>query len=212
MADEQIQYKGLKKYELPPLPYKIDSLEPYISKDIVDVHYNGHHKGYVNTANNLIDRLNGIIKGDITSYDIHGLIRNMTFNISGDKLHTMYWNNMAPEGKGGSTPGGKLADMIIEQYGSFDKFKKLFTEAANSNPGTGWAVLNYDKENGNLQIMTVENHFMNHLAEMPIILIVDEFEHAYYLQYKNKRGDYLTNWWNLVNWDDAEKRLEKHTQ
>ena len=102
--------------------------------------------------------------------------------------------------------------MITEQYGSFDKFKKIFTEAANSNPGTGWAVLNYDKENGNLQIMTVENHFMNHLAEMPVILIVDEFEHAYYLQYKNKRGDYLTNWWNLVNWDDAEKRLEKHLQ
>ncbi len=97
---------GLKRYELKPLPYKVDGLEPYISKDIVDVHYNGHHKGYVNTSNALIDRLNGIVKGDVTSYDLHGVLRNLTFNISGNKLHTMYWNNMAPSGKGGGAPGG----------------------------------------------------------------------------------------------------------
>ncbi len=207
------EMKGLKKYELPPLPYKVDGLEPYISRDIIDVHYNGHHKAYVNTSNTLIDRLNGIVKGDVTGYDLHGVLRNLTFNISGNKLHTLYWNNMAPSGsKGGGEPGGRIGDMIAAQYGSFERFKKLFTEAANSNPGTGWAVLNYDNENGNLQIMTIENHFMNHLAEMPVILIMDEFEHAYYLQYKNKRGDYISNWWNLVNWDDAEKRLEKHVQ
>ena len=207
------EIKGLRKYELPPLPYKVDSLEPYISKDIIDVHYNGHHKAYVNTSNSLIERLNGIVKGDVTSYDLHGVLRNLTFNISGNKLHTLYWNNMAPSGnKGGGSPGGRIGDMINEQYGSFDKFKKLFTEAANSNPGTGWAVLNYDQENDNLQIMTIENHFMNHLAEMPVILIMDEFEHAYYLQYKNKRGDYISAWWNLVNWDDAEKKLEKYSK
>ncbi|MGC8676404.1 MAG: superoxide dismutase [Candidatus Micrarchaeia archaeon] len=208
--NEESQIKGLNKYELTPLPYKLDALEPYISKDIMDVHYNAHHKGYVNGANALIDRLNGIIKGDVTSYDIHGIIRSITFNINGAKLHTAYWNNMAPNGKGGGTPGGKLADLINQQYGSFEKFKKLFTEAANSNPGTGWALLDYDTENGNLQIITVENHFMNHVAEMPNVLIVDEFEHAYYLQYKNKRADYISNWWNVVNWDDAEKRLEKY--
>ncbi len=202
--------KGLHKYELPALPYKIDGLEPYISKDIVDVHYNAHHKGYVNTSNKLIDRMNSIIKEDEKSYDLHGVIRNLTFNINGNKLHTMYWNNMTEQGKGGGKPGGRLADMIDKQYGSFERFKAFFTEAANSNPGTGWAVLNYDEENGNLQIMTVENHFMNHLAEMPVVLIVDEFEHAYYLQYKNKRPDYITAWWNLVNWDDAEKRLGRY--
>ncbi len=101
--------QGLRKYELPQLPYKIDGLEPYISKDIVDVHYNGHHKGYVNTANTLLDRYNGIIKGDVTSYDLHGLIRLLTFNISGDKLHTLYWDNMAPSGKGGAVPAVSLA-------------------------------------------------------------------------------------------------------
>ncbi|MGC9037143.1 MAG: superoxide dismutase [Candidatus Micrarchaeia archaeon] len=204
-----MEIEGLHKYELRPLPYSIDALEPYISKEIVDVHYNGHHKGYVNTANTLMDRLNGIIKGDVTSYDLHGVLRAITFNINGAKLHEAYWNNMAPSGKGGGTPGGKLADLINKQYGSFERFKKLFTEAANSNPGTGWALLVYDRENSNLQILTIENHFMNHIAEMPTILILDEFEHAYYLQYKNKRADYVANWWNIVNWDDAEKRLEK---
>jgi Fe-Mn family superoxide dismutase len=207
MAVDEIS--GLKKYELRPLPYKIDGLEPYISKDIVDVHYNGHHKGYVSTSNTLIDRLNGIVRGDITSYDIHGVMRNLTFNINGNKLHTLYWENMAPSGKGGSTPGGVLADMINRQYGGFEKFKRLFTEAANSNPGGGWAALNYDQENDNLQIMTIENHFMNHLAEMPVLLIMDEFEHAYYLQYKNKRADYVSNWWNIVNWGYAEEKLRK---
>nr|1B06_A Chain A, PROTEIN (SUPEROXIDE DISMUTASE) [Sulfolobus acidocaldarius DSM 639]1B06_B Chain B, PROTEIN (SUPEROXIDE DISMUTASE) [Sulfolobus acidocaldarius DSM 639]1B06_C Chain C, PROTEIN (SUPEROXIDE DISMUTASE) [Sulfolobus acidocaldarius DSM 639]1B06_D Chain D, PROTEIN (SUPEROXIDE DISMUTASE) [Sulfolobus acidocaldarius DSM 639]1B06_E Chain E, PROTEIN (SUPEROXIDE DISMUTASE) [Sulfolobus acidocaldarius DSM 639]1B06_F Chain F, PROTEIN (SUPEROXIDE DISMUTASE) [Sulfolobus acidocaldarius DSM 639] len=202
----------LKRYEFPQLPYKVDALEPYISKDIIDVHYNGHHKGYVNGANSLLDRLEKLIKGDLPQgqYDLQGILRGLTFNINGHKLHAIYWNNMAPAGKGGGKPGGALADLIDKQYGSFDRFKQVFSESANSLPGSGWTVLYYDNESGNLQIMTVENHFMNHIAELPVILIVDEFEHAYYLQYKNKRGDYLNAWWNVVNWDDAEKRLQKY--
>ncbi|ACP35920.1 Superoxide dismutase [Sulfolobus islandicus Y.G.57.14] len=205
----QIQFK---KYELPPLPYKVDALEPYISKDIIDVHYNGHHKGYVNGANSLLERLEKVVKGDLQAgqYDIQGIVRGLTFNINGHKLHALYWENMAPNGKGGGKPGGALADLINKQYGSFDRFKQVFTETANSLPGTGWAVLYYDTESSNLQIMTFENHFMNHIAEIPIILILDEFEHAYYLQYKNKRADYVNAWWNVVNWDAAEKKLQKY--
>jgi Superoxide dismutase len=180
-----------KKYELPPLPYKIDALEPYISKDIIDIHYNGHHKGYVNGANTFLERMEKILNGQLTSgqYDIQGLLRGLVFNINGHKLHALYWNNMAPAGKGGGKPGGVLGDLIEKQYGSFEKFKQVFTEAANSLPGTGWTVLYYDTESGNLEITTFENHFQNHIAELPIILILDEFEHAYYLQYKNKRAD-----------------------
>ncbi|BCU67346.1 superoxide dismutase [Sulfolobales archaeon HS-7] len=199
----------LKKYELPPLPYKTTDLEPYIKGEIVDVHYNGHHKGYVNASNTYVERLEKVIKGEVTSYDIQGLMRMLVFNINGHKLHSLYWNNMAPQGKGGGKPGGKLADLIEKQYGNFDNFKKIFTETANSLPGTGWTVLYYDYENGNLQLMTFENHFQNHIAELPIVLILDEFEHAYYLQYKNKRADYVGAWWNVVNWDDAEKKLQK---
>ncbi|BBD71812.1 superoxide dismutase [Sulfodiicoccus acidiphilus] len=200
----------LRKYELPQLPYKLDALEPYISKDIMDVHYNGHHKGYVNGANSLVDRLEKVVKGEVTSYDVQGIVRGLAFNINGHKLHDLFWKNMAPAGKGGGKPGGALADLIQKQYGGFDRFKQVFTEVANSLPGTGWTVLYYDTENGNLQLMTFENHFMNHIAELPIIMIVDEFEHAYYLQYKNKRADYVSAWWNVVNWDYAEEKLKKY--
>jgi len=201
-----------KRYELPPLPYKVDALEPHISKDIIDVHYNGHHKGYVNGANQFLERMEKVIKGELQpgQYDVQGLMRGLVFNINGHKLHAIYWQNMAPAGKGGGKPGGLLADLINEQFGSFERFKQVFTETANSLPGTGWTVLYYDTETGNLQIMTIENHFMNQIIELPVLLIVDEFEHAYYLQYKNKRADYINAWWNVVNWDDAENRLRKY--
>ncbi|MCQ4344922.1 MAG: superoxide dismutase [Sulfolobaceae archaeon] len=201
-----------KRYELPPLPYKVDALEPYISKDIVDVHYNGHHKGYVNGANQFLERMEKVIKGELQpgQYDVQGLMRGLVFNINGHKLHAIYWQNMAPAGKGGGKPGGLLADLIDRQFGSFEKFKQVFTETANSLPGTGWTVLYYDTETGNLQLMTIENHFMNQIIELPVLLIVDEFEHAYYLQYKNKRADYINAWWNVVNWEDAENRLRKY--
>jgi Fe-Mn family superoxide dismutase len=201
-----------KRYELPPLPYKVDALEPHISKDIVDVHYNGHHKGYVNGANQFLERMEKVIKGELQpgQYDVQGLMRGLVFNINGHKLHAIYWQNMAPAGKGGGKPGGLLADLIDKQFGSFERFKQVFTETANSLPGTGWTVLYYDTETGNLQIMTIENHFLNQIIELPVLLIVDEFEHAYYLQYKNKRADYINAWWNVVNWDDAENRLRKY--
>ena len=201
-----------KRYELPPLPYKVDALEPYISKDIVDVHYNGHHKVSVYDANQFLERIEKVKKGEHQSgqYDVQGLMRGLVFNINGHKLHAIYWQNMAPAGKGGGKPGGLLADLIDKQFGSFERFKQVFTETANSLPGTGWTVLYYDTETGNLQIMTIENHFMNQIIELPVLLIVDEFEHAYYLQYKNKRADYINAWWNVVNWDDAENRLRKY--
>ncbi len=201
---------SFKRYELPPLPYKVDALEPYISGQVIDVHYNGHHKGYVTNSNATLDKLEKVIKGEVTGYDMQGIIRNLVFNVNGHKLHSLYWQNMAPTGKGGGKPGGKLADLIDRQYGSFDKFKQLFTEAMRSLPGTGWTVLYYDIETGNLEFTTFENHFMNHIAELPIVVIVDEFEHAYYLQYKNNRNSYIDAWWNVANWDDAEKRLEKY--
>jgi len=95
-----------KRYELPPLPYSINALEPHISGQVIDVHYNGHHKAYVNGANATMERLEKIIKGDVTSYDIQGLLRSLFFNVNGHKLHTLYWYSMAPAGKGGGTPGG----------------------------------------------------------------------------------------------------------
>ncbi|MCW1293350.1 MAG: superoxide dismutase [Candidatus Parvarchaeota archaeon] len=199
----------LNKYKLPSLPYNLDALEPYISKEIMDVHYNGHHKGYVDGINKFIERYIQVLKGE-TTYDIQGIIRGIVFNLNGHKLHTLFWQSMSPIGKGGGVPGGILADMINKQFGSFDNFKKIFIETANSLPGTGWTALYYDPENNSLQIMTFENHFNQHLAELPVLMILDEFEHAYYLQYKNKRADYVNAFWNLVNWEGAENKLRKY--
>ena len=166
----------------------------------------------MNGANQFLERMEKVIKGELQSgqYDVQGLMRGLVFNINGHKLHAVYWQNMAPAGKGGGKPGGLLADLINKQFGSFERFKQVFTETANSLPGTGWTVLYYDTETGNLQLMTIENHFLNQIIELPVLLIVDEFEHAYYLQYKNKRADYVNAWWNVVNWDDAENRLRKY--
>ena len=200
----------LKKYELPSLPYNLDALEPYISKEIMDVHYNGHHKAYVNGANATIDKINQITKGDVKGYDLAGVVRNLVFNVNGHKLHSLFWSAMAPNGKGGGKPGGALEDLINKQYGSFDVFKQLFTDSMKSLTGTGWTVLLFDKETNRLEISTIENHFINHIAELPIVQIVDEFEHAYYLQYKNNRNAYIDAWWNVANWDFANKVLEKY--
>ncbi|MEM3671008.1 MAG: superoxide dismutase [Thermoprotei archaeon] len=203
--------KELKKYELPPLPYKLDALEPYVSAQIMDVHYNGHHKGYVNAANTTVEKVEKIIKGEAAGYDLQGVVRNLVFNINGHKLHSIFWNNMGPAGsKGGGKPGGVLADLINKQYGNFDRFKAVFNDVMKSLTGTGWAVLYFDPETNKLTFTTVENHFINQIIELPVVMIVDEFEHAYYLQYKNNRNAYLDAWWNVVNWEDAERNLQKH--
>lgn len=207
MVYTMAEMAGFKRYELPKLPYSFDALEPHIAKGVLEPHYSVNHKGYVDNANKFLDRYEKILKGEVTSYDVQGILRALTFNINGHNLHKLFWNNMAPTGKGGDKPGGKLADMIDKQYGTFDRFRQAFTEAANSVLGSGWTVLCCDAETKNLQIMTVENHFMNHLATTPILLLVDEWEHAYFLQYKTKRADYINAWWNLVNWSDSEKTL-----
>lgn len=201
----------LKKYELPPLPYKLNALEPYISNQIMDLHYNAHHKGYVTGANNAMEKVDKIIKGEVQSHDWQGVVRNLVFNINGHKLHTMFWNNMAPPGaKGGDKPGGTIGDLIGRQFGSYEKFKLTFNDVMKSLTGTGWAILYYDAETNGLVMSTIENHFINHITELPVIQIVDEFEHAYYLQYKNNRNAYLDAWWSVVNWDNAEKNLKKY--
>lgn len=210
MVDEGIKGE-LRKYELPPLPYKLDALEPYISEQVMDLHYNMHHKGYVTASNAAVEKVQKIVNGEVQGYDWQGVVRSLVFNINGHKLHTMFWNNMAPaDSRGGGKPGGALQDLIERQFGTYDKFKQTFTDVMKSLTGTGWAVLYYDTETRGLVISTVENHFINHIAELPVVQIVDEFEHAYYLQYKNNRNAYLDAWWGVVNWENAEKNLSKY--
>ena len=198
-----------KTYTLPPLPYAYNALEPYISQQIMTLHHDKHHNAYVTGANAALDKLEKARAGTL-QIDIKGPLRDLSFNVGGHKLHSIFWTNMAAAGKGGGgAPTGKLADKITADFGSVDKFKAQFSDAAKAVEGSGWALLLYDHEIDSLVLTQVEKQNFMHLPELPILLSIDVWEHAYYLQYLNDRAKYVEAWWNVVNWEDVGKRLEK---
>jgi Fe-Mn family superoxide dismutase len=198
----------VKRYELPQLPYAYNALEPYIIEEIMRLHHTKHHQAYVNGANAALEKIEKAAKGEI-QIDVRAVLRDLSFNLDGHKLHSIFWPNMAPPGKGGGKPGGAIADKINAEFGSFENFKKLFSDAAKTVEGVGWALLLYDPEIDRLVLTQIEKQNLMHLAELPILLAIDVWEHAYYLQYKNDRASYVDNWWNVVNWDDVEQRFNK---
>jgi len=196
-----------KRYELPPLPYAYNALEPYIAEEIMRLHHQKHHQGYVNGANAALEKLEKFRKGE-AQVDIRAVLRDLSFHLNGHILHSIFWPNMAPPGKGGGKPGGRTADLINQFFGSFERFKEEFSQAAKNVEGVGWALLLYEPKAGQLLVVQIEKHNLMHIANAQVLLALDVWEHAYYLQYKNDRGSYVDNWWNVVNWDDVEKRLE----
>ena len=197
-----------KTYTLPPLPYNYNALEPHISEQIMKLHHDKHHNAYVTGANAALDKLEKARAGQM-QIDIRGVLRDLSFNIDGHKLHTIFWPNMAPAGMGGGNPGGKLADKINQDFGSADNFKKQFSDAAKAVEGSGWALLLYDSEIDTLVLTQIEKQNFMHLAELPILLGCDLWEHSYYLQYLNDKAKYVDAWWNVVNWSDVDQRLSK---
>ncbi len=195
-----------KTYSLPPLPYAYNALEPHISEQIMKLHHDKHHNAYVTGANAALDKLEKARAGTM-QIDLKGTLRDLSFNVDGHKLHSIFWPNMAAPGKGGGSPGGRLADKIAAEFGGFDKFKAQFSDAAKAVEGSGWALLNYDKEVDGLMITQVEKQNFMELAESTILLGLDVWEHAYYLQYWNDRAKYVEAWWNVVNWSDVDSRL-----
>ena len=197
-----------KTYTLPPLPYAYNALEPHISEQIMKLHHDKHHNAYVTGANAALDKLEKARSGTM-QIDLKGTLRDLSFNIDGHKLHSIFWPNMASPGKGGGSPGGKLADKIAAEFGGVDKFKTQFGDAAKAVEGSGWALLNYDKEIDGLMITQVEKQNFMELAEATVLLGLDVWEHAYYLQYWNDRAKYVEAWWNVVNWSDVDSRLSR---
>ncbi len=197
-----------KTYTLPPLPYKYDALVPFISEKIMTLHHDKHHQAYVNGANAALDKLAKARKGEL-QVDVRSVLRDYSFNVDGHILHSIFWPNMAPAGEGGGSPGGSLADRINQDFGGFDKFKAQFSDAAKTVEGSGWALLLYDHETDQLVLTQVEKQNFMHLAQMTILLDLDVWEHAYYLDYLNDRAKYVDNWWNVVNWSDVDSRLSK---
>jgi Fe-Mn family superoxide dismutase len=193
-----------KRFELPPLPYAYDALEPVISRQIMELHHDKHHAAYVKGANAALEKLEKARRGE-AEIDVRAVLRDLSFHMNGHLLHAIFWPNMRSPQEN-NTPGGRIGDLIDQQFGSFEAFKKEFTQAANTVEGVGWAILAADG-GGNLYVVQVEKHNLMHIAGFKPLLVLDVWEHAYYLDYKNARASYVENWWKVVNWDDVEGRL-----
>ena len=189
-------------FELPPLPYKMNALEPFISKQTLEYHYGKHHQAYVTNLNNLVpgSEFEGKSLEEIVKESKGGIFNNgaQVWN------HTFYWHCLTPGG--GGEPTGTVQDAIAESFGSFASFKEQFTKAAVTLFGAGWAWLVKDKD-GKLKIVQ-ESNAGNPLRDgMTPLLTCDVWEHAYYLDKQNRRPDYISDFWNLVNWDQVSKGI-----
>ncbi len=194
------------QHTLPPLPYPYNALEPYISRDIMELHHLKHHKSYVDGLNKAETKM--LEARETGNYDlIKHWQREAAFHGSGHYLHTMFWDNMSPNG--GGQPSGRLLQQISQDFGSYEKFKKHFSEAADKVEGVGWALLVWSPRAHRLEILQTEKQQLFTQWDTIPLLGLDVWEHAYYLQYKNDRKDYIDKWWNLVNWKDVEKRYQE---
>ena len=198
-----------KFYILPQLSYGYKDLEPYISEPQLTIHHQKHHNAYVTGANNILQKLDKARKEN-TDVDVKSTLKELSFNIGGHLLHSLFWDNLAPSAKGGGgKPSGVLAEWIDKEFGSFERFKKEFSQAATSAEGSGWAALTLCRQTNRLMIMQVEKHNTNVYPMFRIVMVLDVFEHAYYIDYKNDRAKFVENFWNIVNWSEVNKRLEK---
>ncbi len=197
-----------KLYVLPQLPYGYGDLQPYMSEEQLRIHHTKHHQAYVNGANAILQRLDKARRENL-DIDVKATLKELSWNVAGHLLHSLFWGNLAPPSKAGGKPGGKLADKIVEDFGSFERFKKEFSQAAVSVEGSGWAALTLCKQTNRLMLMQVEKHNMNVYPMFPVLMVLDVFEHAYYVDYKNDRGKFVEAFWSIVDWDAVDKRLEQ---
>jgi Fe-Mn family superoxide dismutase len=176
-----------KFYVLPKLPYKYSDLEPYISEEQLKIHYEKHHQSYVNTANSILQRIDDARKNNI-DIDMKSTLKELSFNIGGHLLHSLFWNNLAPASESSEKPEGTLNDILNKEFGSFGRFKKEFTQATLSVEGSGWGALAFCKQTGRPIIMQIEKHNVNVYPTFRILMVFDVFEHAYYIDYRNDRA------------------------
>jgi Fe-Mn family superoxide dismutase len=196
-----------KLYILPKLPYDYADLQPYMSKEQLTIHHDKHHQAYVNGANVILQRLDKARK-EGTDFDVKSTLKELSFNIGGNLLHSLFWNNLAPQKKAGGQPTGALCETIDKEFGNFDRFKKEFSQAASSVEGSGWAALTICKQTKRPMIMQIEKHNTNVYPGFHILMVLDVFEHAYYVDYKNDRAKYIEAFWSIVNWSKGNERFE----
>ena len=199
---------------LPPLPYPSDALEPYIDKATMEIHHGKHHAAYVANLNKALEQA-----PDLQNRPVHELLKNnlaivpeaiktaVRNNGGGHHNHSLFWQIIGP--KAGGNPVGNLAQAINSTFGGFDKFKEQFTTAATGRFGSGWAwlVKNGDK----LELLSLPNQDSPIMENKFPVIGLDVWEHAYYLKYQNRRPEYITAWWNVIRWDEAENRFNRGT-
>lgn len=196
----------MTKYVLPDLPYDYGALEPHISGKIMQLHHDKHHKTYVDGANTALETLaEAREKGDFSR--IAAVEHALAFNLSGHVLHSLFWCNLSPDG--GGKPGGELASAIDRDFGSFDHFKQQLTKAAATCMGSGWGALMCDTLSGRLLTVQIHDHESQTVQGALPLMVLDAWEHAYYLQYQNEKVKYFEAIWNVWNWSDIGARLER---
>ncbi len=197
-----------KLYSLPDLPYAGNALEPFISEAQLKLHHDKHHAAYVNGANALLGRLEKA-RADGADLDMKATTKELSFQAGGHLLHSLFWQNLAPAAKREKEPKGLLAETLIKEFGSIERFKKEFSQAAASTEGSGWAALVWCAMTQRPLIMQVEKHNVNVIPMFRILMVLDVWEHAYYLDYKNERPKFVEAFWNIVDWEAVGKRLEE---
>lgn len=191
---------------LPDLPYEIDALMPVISANQLSIHHDKHHKAYVDNANEILAKLKMAEEG--VAMDFGALYKKLAFNVGGHILHSLFWENMRTPMEN-NLPEGELASAINRDFGSFENFWKEFFDVASTVEGSGWAVLVYDKLTDRLILAQVQNHQLNHYPTMPVLLVLDMWEHAYYLDYQNDKKAFATAFQKIVDWEKVGERLSK---
>jgi len=196
-----------KPYALPQLAFGYKDLEPYISETQLQIHHQKHHAAYVNGANTILETLDKNRRDGIDG-DAKALSKAFSFNAAGLLLHALFWENLAPAAKTTPKPQGLFVKAIDSEFGSFERFKKEFSQAAVTAEGSGWAALVYCRQTNRPLLMQIEKHNINVIPMFRVLLVLDVWEHAYYLDYRNDRAKFVEAFWNIVNWSAVNERLE----
>lgn len=194
------------RHSLPPLPYPYNALEPYIDEETMRLHHDVHHAAYVRGLNQAEQALAEARAGGNYALVQHWE-RQAAFHGSGHFLHSLFWEIMGP--KGGGQPSGPLAAQIRKDFGSFEAFRAHFSAAAAAVEGNGWGILAWQPLGQQLVVLAAENHQKQTQWFVIPLLVLDVWEHAYYLKYRNRRAEYIQNWWNVVNWPAVEERFQR---
>ena len=193
-------------YTLPDLDYDYGALEPHVSAEIMELHHSKHHAAYVKGANTALEQL-AEARATGSLGPVNKLEKDLAFHLGGHINHSVFWKNMSPDG--GGRPEGEVASALEEFFGGFEAFQKHFNAVANGVQGSGWSMLVWDTLGQRMNINQLFDQQGNLPSGQIALLQLDMWEHAYYLQYKNVKGDYVDAWWNVVNWNDVAERLTK---